>query len=177
MECRYAAIAVYRVATAISSPSLKLVSDTLKISQSTATGLMTGARDAGLAPEVRIQEARWAPAVDPYNDPSRRHVGPSGRRAGVRRSVYDQRDAQGVGSGVAIDEFVEGEEFHRPVGSAGYLRPDSLTFASHDRGIRSCSRRQFRQSTDHASVDLPMLIADLPMLCALRLSVRRCGLR
>ena len=58
-------------------PPLKLVSDTLKISQSTATRLMTRARDAGLAPEVRIQEPRRAPAVDPYNDPSRPHYGPS----------------------------------------------------------------------------------------------------
>ena len=83
LESLYAAIAVYRVATAISYPPLKLVSDTLKISQSTATRLMTRARDAGLAPEVRIQEPRRAPAVDPYNpgrpyDPSAPHVGPSG---------------------------------------------------------------------------------------------------
>ena len=77
LESLYAAIAVYRVATAISYPPLKLVSDTLKISQSTATRLMTRARDAGLAPEVRIQEPRRAPAVDPYNDPSRPHYGPS----------------------------------------------------------------------------------------------------
>jgi hypothetical protein len=77
-ESLYAAIAVYRVATAISYPPLKLVSDTLKISQSTATRFMTRARDAGLAPEVRIQEPRRAPAVDPYNDPSRPHYGPSG---------------------------------------------------------------------------------------------------
>jgi hypothetical protein len=78
LEQLYAAIAVYRVATAISYPPLKLVSDTLQISQSTATRLMTRARDAGLAPEVRIQEPRRAPAVDPYNDPSRPHYGPSG---------------------------------------------------------------------------------------------------
>lgn len=78
LESLYAAIAVYRVATAISYPPLKLVADTLKISQSTATRLMTRARDAGLAPEVRIQEPRRAPAVDPYNDPSRPHYGPSG---------------------------------------------------------------------------------------------------
>jgi hypothetical protein len=76
-------IAVYRVATAISYPPLKLVADTLKISQSTATRLMTRARDAGLAPEVRIQEPRRAPAVDPYNpgrpyDPAAPHTGPSG---------------------------------------------------------------------------------------------------
>jgi hypothetical protein len=78
LEQLYAAIAVYRVATAISYPPLKLVSDTLQISQSTPTRLMTRARDAGLAPEVRIQEPRRAPAVDPYNDPSRPHYGPSG---------------------------------------------------------------------------------------------------
>ena len=35
----------------------------LKISRSTATRLMTRARDAGLAPEVRIQERRRAPVV------------------------------------------------------------------------------------------------------------------
>lgn len=78
LEQVYAAIAVYRVATAISYPPLKLVSDTLQISQSTATRLMTRARDAGLAPEVRIQEPRRAPAVDPYSDPSRPHYGPAG---------------------------------------------------------------------------------------------------
>ncbi|GEM_PF-892720 len=72
------AIAVYRVATALSYPPLKLVSDTLRISQSTATRLMSRAHDKGLAPEVRIQEPRRAPAVDPYNDPSRPHYGPSG---------------------------------------------------------------------------------------------------
>lgn len=82
LEQLYAAIAVYRVATAISYPPLKLVSDTLQISQSTATRLMTRARDAGLAPDVRIQEPRRAPAVDPYN-PLRPHAtgpyyGPSG---------------------------------------------------------------------------------------------------
>ena len=77
MESLHAAISVYRVATAISYPPLKLVADTLRISQSTATRLMTRARDAGLAPEVRIQEPRRAPAVDPYNDPSRPHYGPS----------------------------------------------------------------------------------------------------
>lgn len=82
LESLHAAIAVYRVATAISYPPLKLISDTLKISQSTATRLMTRARDAGLAPEVRIQEPRRAPAVDPYN-PLRPHAtgpyyGPSG---------------------------------------------------------------------------------------------------
>lgn len=79
----YAAIAVYRVATAISYPPLKLIADTLKISQSTATRLMTRARDAGLAPEVRVHEPRRAPAVDPYNpgrpyDPTAPHYGPSG---------------------------------------------------------------------------------------------------
>ena len=37
----------------------------------------TRARDAGLAPEVRIQEPRRAPAVDPYFDPNRPHYGPS----------------------------------------------------------------------------------------------------
>jgi hypothetical protein len=72
------AIAVYRVATALSYPPLKLVSDTLRISQSTATRLMNRARDSGLAPEVRIQEPRRAPAVDPYSDPTRPHTGPSG---------------------------------------------------------------------------------------------------
>ena len=77
------AIAIYRVATALSYPPLKLVSDTLKISQSTATRFMSRARDVGLAPEVRIQEPRRAPAVDPYfpgfgpYDPSRPHSGPS----------------------------------------------------------------------------------------------------
>ena len=77
-----AAIAVYRVATAISYPPLKLVADTLKISQSTATRLMIRACEAGVAPEVRIQEPRRAPAVDPYNpgrpyDPSAPRVGPA----------------------------------------------------------------------------------------------------
>lgn len=81
IESLYAAIAVYRVATAISYPPLKLVSDTLQISQSTATRLMSRARDSGLAPEVRIQEPRRAPAVDPYNpgepyDPAAPHQGP-----------------------------------------------------------------------------------------------------
>ena len=73
----YDAIAVYRVATALSYPPLKLVSDTLRISQSTATRLMSRARDSGLAPEVRIQEPRRAPAVNPYFDPSRPHAGPA----------------------------------------------------------------------------------------------------
>lgn len=82
MESLHAAIAVYRVATAISYPPLKLVADTLQISQSTATRLMGRARDSGLAPEVRIQEPRRAPAVDPYNpggpyDPTAPHHGPS----------------------------------------------------------------------------------------------------
>jgi DNA-binding transcriptional ArsR family regulator len=82
-EALHDSIAVYRIATAISYPPLKLVADTLKISQSTATRLMTRARDAGLAPEVRIQEPRRAPAVDPYNpgrpyDPAAPHAGPSG---------------------------------------------------------------------------------------------------
>ncbi|GAA1994542.1 hypothetical protein [Microbacterium pumilum] len=77
------AVAVYRIATALSYPPLKLIADTLQISQSTATRLMTRARDAGLAPEVRIQEPRRAPAVDPYNpgrpyDPAAPHYGPSG---------------------------------------------------------------------------------------------------
>ncbi|MEU1972840.1 hypothetical protein ABZ477_14380 [Microbacterium sp. NPDC019599] len=62
----YDAVAVYRVATALSYPPLKLVADTLDISQSTATRLMSRARDSGLAPEVRIQEPRRAPAVDPF---------------------------------------------------------------------------------------------------------------
>lgn len=82
MESLHAAIAVYRVATAISFPPLKLVADTLQISQSTATRLMSRARDSGLAPEVRIQEPRRAPAVDPYNpgrpfDPAAPHPGPA----------------------------------------------------------------------------------------------------
>lgn len=82
MESLHAAISVYRVATAISYPPLKLVADTLQISQSTATRLMGRARDSGLAPEVRIQEPRRAPAVDPYNprgpyDPTAPHHGPS----------------------------------------------------------------------------------------------------
>jgi uncharacterized protein (DUF2267 family) len=80
-ESLHAAISVYRVATAISYPPLKLVADTLQISQSTATRLMSRARDSGLAPEVRIQEPRRAPAVDPYNpgrphDPASPHQGP-----------------------------------------------------------------------------------------------------
>jgi hypothetical protein len=82
MESLHAAIAVYRVATAISYPPLKLVADTLQISQSTATRLMSRARDSGMAPEVRIQEPRRAPAVDPYNpgrsyDPTAPHPGSS----------------------------------------------------------------------------------------------------
>lgn len=81
MESLRAAISVYRVATAISYPPLKLVADTLQISQSTATRLMSRARDSGLAPEVRIQEPRRAPAVDPYDpgrpsDPAAPHQGP-----------------------------------------------------------------------------------------------------
>ncbi|MDQ7880320.1 hypothetical protein Q9R08_20195 [Microbacterium sp. QXD-8] len=82
LESLHAAISVYRVATAISYPPLKLVADTLQISQSTATRLMSRARDSGLAPEVRIQEPRRAPAVDPYNpgkpnDPAAPHQGPT----------------------------------------------------------------------------------------------------
>lgn len=82
LESLHAAISVYRVATAISYPPLKLVADTLQISQSTATRLMSRARDSGLAPEVRIQEPRRAPAVDPYNpgqafDPAAPHRGPA----------------------------------------------------------------------------------------------------
>lgn len=82
LESLYAAISVYRVATALSYPPLKLVADTLQISQSTATRLMSRARDSGLAPEVRIQEPRRAPAVDPYNqgrpfDPAAPHQGPA----------------------------------------------------------------------------------------------------
>jgi hypothetical protein len=73
LESLYAAISVYRVATALSYPPLKLVADTLQISQSTATRLMSRARDSGLAPEVRIQEPRRAPAVDPYSP----HQGPA----------------------------------------------------------------------------------------------------
>lgn len=61
------AVGVYRVATALSYPPLKLVADTLNVSQSTATRLMSRARDTGLAPEVRVQEPRRAPAVDPYS--------------------------------------------------------------------------------------------------------------
>ncbi|WP_345803363.1 hypothetical protein AAIB33_09855 [Microbacterium sp. AZCO] len=80
-ESLYDAVTVYRVATALSYPPLKLVSDTLNISQSTATRLMNRARDSGIAPEVRIQEPRRAPAVDPYfpgpSDPARRQPGPS----------------------------------------------------------------------------------------------------
>lgn len=81
-ESLTAAISVYRVATALSYPPLKLVADTLQISQSTATRLMSRARDSGLAPEVRIQEPRRAPAVDPYNsgrpnDPTAPHQGPA----------------------------------------------------------------------------------------------------
>ncbi|WP_345802960.1 hypothetical protein AAIB33_07730 [Microbacterium sp. AZCO] len=78
VESTHDAVAVYRVATALSYPPLKLVSDTLKISQSTATRIMTRARDEGLAPEVRIQEPRRAPAVDPFQHDWRRpHTGPS----------------------------------------------------------------------------------------------------
>lgn len=82
LESLYAAISVYRVATALSYPPLKLVADTLQVSQSTATRLMSRARDSGLAPEVRIQEPRRAPAVDPYNpgmpfDPGAPHQGPT----------------------------------------------------------------------------------------------------
>lgn len=73
LESLHAAISVYRVATALSYPPLKLVADTLQISQSTATRLMSRARDSGLAPEVRIQEPRRAPAVDPYSP----HQGPA----------------------------------------------------------------------------------------------------
>lgn len=44
MESLHVAISVYRVATAISYAPLKLVADTLQISQSTATRLMSRAR-------------------------------------------------------------------------------------------------------------------------------------
>lgn len=44
---------------------------------SAAIRLMSRARDEGLAPEVRIQEPRRAPAVDPYFDPSHPHTAPS----------------------------------------------------------------------------------------------------
>ncbi|MEU2203112.1 hypothetical protein AB0P19_04120 [Microbacterium oleivorans] len=60
------AVAIYRVAGAISFPPLKLVADTLHTSQSTATRLMDRARTDGVAPEVRLQEPRRAPAVDPF---------------------------------------------------------------------------------------------------------------
>ncbi|MDL9981203.1 hypothetical protein [Microbacterium candidum] len=65
-ELLHQGVTVYRIATALSFPPLKLVADTLRISQSTATRIMSRARDLGLAPEVRIQEPRRAPAVDPY---------------------------------------------------------------------------------------------------------------
>lgn len=89
LESLHAAISVYRVATAISFPPLKLVADTLQISQSTATRLMSRARDSGLAPEVRIQEHRRAPAVDLYNPgrpydpaaPTRDRRSPEARRS------------------------------------------------------------------------------------------------
>jgi len=72
------AAAVYRVATALSFPPLKLVSDTLGISQSTATRLMSRARELGIAPEIRLQEPRRAPAIDPFGyDPTRPYQGPS----------------------------------------------------------------------------------------------------
>lgn len=65
------AVAIYRVATALSFPPLKLVADTLKISQSTATRLMSRARELGIAPDIRLQEPRRAPAINPYgHDPS-----------------------------------------------------------------------------------------------------------
>jgi hypothetical protein len=72
----YDATTVYRVATALSYPPLKLVADTLRISQSTATRIMSRARDSGLAPEVRIQEPRRAPAVDPFRHPGGPITGP-----------------------------------------------------------------------------------------------------
>ena len=61
-------------------------------SQSTGTRLMTRARDAGLAPEVRIQEPRRAPAVDPTTRAGRTTLRrpTSGRLGlGVRRSGDD----------------------------------------------------------------------------------------
>jgi len=65
------AVAIYRVATALSFPPLKLVSDTLRISQSTATRVMSRARETGIAPEIRLQEPRRAPAIDPFGwDPN-----------------------------------------------------------------------------------------------------------
>lgn len=111
MESLHAAIAVYRVASAISYPPLKLVADTLQVSQSTATRLMSRARDSGLAPEVRIQEPRRAPAVDPYNpgrhfDPAAPHRGsaqPGGRRLGDEQpggaTVWGRISGQRSGSG------------------------------------------------------------------------------
>ncbi|WP_240638610.1 hypothetical protein [Microbacterium sp. ABRD28] len=97
MESLHAAISVYSVATAISYPPLKLVADTLQISQSTATRLMSRARDSGLAPEIRIQEPRRAPAVDPYNpggfyNPTAPHFGspdPKGLRSAHERRGVD----------------------------------------------------------------------------------------
>jgi len=75
------AVAIYRVATALSFPPLKLVSDTLRISQSTATRVMSRARETGIAPEIRLQEPRRAPAIDPFGwDPN---VARSGAQQGL----------------------------------------------------------------------------------------------
>ncbi|GAA1661894.1 hypothetical protein [Microbacterium lacus] len=49
VDTMLAATAIYRVATAASYPPLKLVAETLKVSRSTATRLMSRARDVGLA--------------------------------------------------------------------------------------------------------------------------------
>lgn len=74
------AVAIYRVATALSFPPLKLVADTLGISQSTATRVMKSARESGVAPEIRLQEPRRAPAIDPFGwNPNGPHASGAGR--------------------------------------------------------------------------------------------------
>ncbi len=67
-------VAIYRLATALRYPPLKLVSTAL---QSTATRT-NRARDEGLAPQVRMQEPRREPAADPFqHDPTRSYTGPT----------------------------------------------------------------------------------------------------
>lgn len=82
------AVAVYRVGTALSFPPLKLVADTLKISQSTATRLMSRARELGIAPEIRLQEPRRAPAIDPFSSgPTAPQYGGPGAPEGPSRGL------------------------------------------------------------------------------------------
>ena len=52
----YAAVTLYRLDATVNLPPLKLVSDSLQVSVSTATRLMTRARMAGLAEDLITRE-------------------------------------------------------------------------------------------------------------------------